>query len=83
MVICHQAVMRCLLAYFQDKSAGLYLLLQVYYFFFQVWNFVDVVVLFSLSSIQHKKRNLYKGWNTYTLVYKVNLFMVVFIGVSV
>ena len=34
MVICHQAVMRCLLAYFQDKSAGNYgymLLLYVSY----------------------------------------------------
>lgn len=43
LVICHQAVARCLLAYFMDKNRGHYLLIHLAFIVRVEWRFGDFV----------------------------------------
>lgn len=50
LVICHQAVMRCLLAYFLDKTAGIKTL-QWPDFFWSVWTFSHCLPIYDIRLV--------------------------------
>lgn len=45
LVVCHQAVMRCLLAYFLDKSAGEGLFLELYVNNHVIWQYLQTSIV--------------------------------------